>query len=154
MATGAEMAELEGEDSTELSWGFTTLRMETNWVQLLLRERLPLATPQADERRAGPLVDPLQALCRSLRLAPTSYRRFEWAPAQLGAPLQVETDIFDSRDRDYFASSPHSRVTCSKSAAKLAAALRPFANAEGITVDVMLEDQVVVLSRNSSEPAC
>ena len=153
-AAGALTGEWEGEDSTELEPGFSALCMRTNRVQLLIKERLPLAATQAAERRIVPPVDPLQALCSSLRLTPTSYRRFEWAAAELGVPLQVEVDMLHRGDDNYFARSPHSRVARFESVAELAAALRPFASAEGITVDVMPEDQVMVLSRNSSEPAC
>ncbi len=82
--------DLEQPDGTVIARDFTMLRMQTNRVLILLLERLPLVGPEAVGHCT---VDPLQALCRAMRLAPPGYRCFEWTAAKQGAPLHVQADV-------------------------------------------------------------
>ena len=148
------MAQWEEDDGKRLEPGFITLRVETNRVQCLVMERLPPAGPEA----AGPLavlppVDPLAALCRCVRLAPAGYRQFAWAAAQPDAVVYVEADeILHSWNHFQLGKSDCIRVAAFQTMTALAGAIRPYANAEGLVVDMTSGDHVMVLTRNSGAP--
>ena len=79
------MERWEEEDGVELASGFCTLRVETNWMQCLVKEQLPLANEAALPWRHS--LDRLEVLCSTVWLAPANYRHFEWAAAQRDALL-------------------------------------------------------------------
>ncbi len=134
-------------DGTDLAWGFAAIRMMTNQLECLAMEGPPLAGSAAMACRS---THPLQLLCCTLRLAPTSYRRYEIA-ALSNATMIVMADIHADQDGDR---NHYRDVAKFRSVAELAAGLRPFAAKEGISVQLMADEQVVVLSRDAAEPAC
>ena len=135
-------------DGTDLPWGFAVVRMITTQWECLAKEGPPLAGSSAT---ACPTLHPLQLLCRTLRLAPTSYRRYEIVAQPPNALLIVAADMRADQDGN----QTHVRkVEGFRGVAEFAAALRPFAVREGISVQLIAGEQVVVLSRDAAEPAC
>ncbi len=139
-----------GDEGTRLPEDFAALRMEANWVRLLTLEQLPAAGSATD----GPLcTGPVQLLCRALRLAPASYRRFELSAARPDDGLDIEAAVFrDWDDRDI---QQHRRGTPMSfgSAAELAAAMQQHAAAERLTVHLSADQQDIVVRRAVAAPA-
>ena len=136
-------------DGTDLARGFSTIRMVTNQWECSAKEGPPLAGSAATACDAVG-IHPLQLLCRSLRLAPTSYRRYEIA-ARSYTPLIVAADL--RADGDGNQANPR-KVAGFHSVAEFAVALRPSATKEGLSVQMLAHEQIVVLSRDGAEPAC
>lgn len=70
-------------DGTTLTRGFATLRMQTNGLHCSAEERA---------RSKRYTTDPVQLLCRALRMTPACYRRFEVVAAHPDLQMQVEAD--------------------------------------------------------------
>ncbi len=138
---------------TNLAWGFKVLRMETNWMQCLVKERVPEAGSEAIRRRTA---DPLQSLCRSLRQAPAGYHSFAWATVAPGMPLYVQANVvlFCCTKTHYREKTLCGRVAGFDSVAELADALWPSAIAEGLSIDLSLDRRVITLSKDSAAASC
>ena len=138
---------------TNLAWGFQVLRMETNWVQCLVKERVPEAGSEAIRRRTP---DPLQALCRSVRLSPSGYHSFVYAAIELGTPLYVQANVilFCCTTTHYREKTLCGRVAGFDSVAELADALCPYASEEGLSVDLSPDKRVIKMSKESAAASC
>ena len=123
--------------STNLEPCFAGLRMAANRVQLSI-----LRCPQFNHRST----DPLRLLCCALRLAPERYRQFELAAARPNAPLQLEAEVWAGQADTKI---PFRNVMSFDNVAELAAALRPSAIKEGLSVRLSANAQIVTLSRSS-----
>ena len=147
-----EMVAWEG-DGTDITWGFAAIRVETGRMQCIAEEQPLDDQPGACTRQT---TDPVQLLCRALRLAPACYRRLELKPDKWDMPFCIGGEMYyDWMDRDnaydrLYANTPASFDSISE----LAAALQRCAAAEGLTVHCRLDELIVVLSRNSAEPSC
>ena len=124
---------------SELARGFATLRLQTN--------RLQGRTEEQQCQSGHRTTDPVQLLCRMLRMAPACYRRFELAARRLDAPLQIQASILVvggdwSHERLF-----RSKIVSCDGVAELAAAMRPCAQTEGLTVSVAPDEQSVILCR-------
>ena len=121
--------------------GFTTLRTETNVLDIWAAEVQPGAGPEAFRRRTSPV----RLLCRAFRLAPPSYRRFELAAMDPAKPMHVCAGAFltcgEKRGR-------HSARVKLDNLAELAVAMRRFASSEGLSVTFMTDLQSIVVTRN------
>ena len=135
-------------DGTNLAWGFAAVRIETNHLECEAKEGPLLAGSGAAARRTA---HPLQLLCRALRLAPTSYRRFEIAAAQPDAPISVFS--VTEGNSALYQLDLHQADTF-ECVAELAAEMRPFAVRESISVSLSEDERVVTLGRDKAEPAC
>jgi len=127
---------------TLLDQRFVAARLETNWVQCSMKSSMWLPGIEVVHRR---IVEPVQLLCRTLRLAHISCRRFELTAAQPGAPLNIEADVAVYQDGELIQFREVASYDC---VAKLAAAKRPFAVQEGLTVSFLADIEVIVLSRD------
>ena len=129
-----------------LTRGFTTLRLRTNRIQGQVEELQWHSGIRTTE--------PVQLLCRMLRMAPACYRRFELTARRPDAPLQIQTSVLVtsedwSRERVF-----RPKTASFDSVAELAAALQSCAQAEGLTVRVAPDEQCVILSRvGATQPA-
>ena len=73
---------------TQLPAGFATLRVEASWsLHCWATERVPQPGQQAAGRRC--INNPVHLLCRALRMAPASYRRFELTTVRQQGPLAL-----------------------------------------------------------------
>ena len=142
LAAGCMLA-WEGE-GTELPLGFAVLRLETNALTCRAEERL-----QRAEDKTKSSGDPVQLLCRALRLAPRCYHRLELAPRFPDTPLVIRNDLLllcagtnplPRRDRD--------REATFANIAELAAAMRHFGAAEAIDVCLTPDEQTIVVLRD------
>jgi len=131
-------------DGTELPPGFAVLRLETNALSCSAEERLQHARDKTKSSR-----DPVQLLCRALRLAPRCYRRLELAPQFPDKPLVIRGDLlllcagtkpFPRRDRD--------REATFANIAELAAAMQGFDAAEAINVCLTPDEQTIIVVRD------
>ena len=140
---------------TKLAWGFAALRMHFETLHCAAEEWSPQASrPDAGNRCA---TDPVQLLCRALRLAPECYRRFELTAARPDAALRVEANVvlswnenacWDEDDKVY------SRGEASfDSVAQLAAAMQRCAAEEGIEVALTSDDGTIIVRRAGVPPA-
>jgi len=134
------------DNGCELTRGFTTVRLLTNRLQGRVEE----GRSQSGHCTA----DPVQLLCRMLRMAPASYRRFELAARRPDAPLQIQTSVTVqggdlSREKVF-----RSKLVSCDGAAELAAALQLCAQTEGLTVRVAPDERYVLLCRaDAGQPA-
>ena len=128
---------------TNLPMGFTTLRVETNQLHCYATGR----PQQAEPAEAQGLLDrnPVQLLCRALRLAPACYRRFELAARHPDAPLQLSGAAVVVRTKQQPQRS-RGDVTFG-SAAELGAAMRQCAAAEGLAVHVLPDERGIAICR-------
>ncbi len=140
-------------DGTNVTWGFIAVRVETNRVQCLAEEN-PLDDGPGPHARHT--TDPVQLLCRALRLAPACYRRLELVPDQSYMPFHVGGEVFYSwTDRDNAYDRLHDNAPASfDSVGELAAALQRCAAAEGLSVHCSTDERIVVLSRDSADREC
>ncbi len=130
----------EGE-GTALPLGFDVLRLETNWLYCGVDERLSRAGSEAESSQ-----DPVQLLCRTLRLAPASYQRFELKEASPDRMLEVHSTInLSCAD----SSQSHSGTANFQSIAQLAAAMQRFASIEELDVCFASDVQTIVVHRVS-----
>jgi len=136
-------------DGTNLAWGFAAVRIQTNQLECLANEGPTLAGSKAAPRRT---IHPLQLLCRALRLAPTSYCRFEITAAQPDAPIIVVSVTEGNSALDQLYLDQAGTFECC--VAELAAWMRSFATREGISVVLSEDERVVTLGRDRAEPAC
>jgi len=128
---------------TRLPLGFTALRIEANDLWCTTKQTLPHdAGPEAEARACT--TDSVQLLCRALRLAPACYRRFELAVQQPHEPISIgkETRLMNGDD------GPDHKPTKFQSIAAVAAAMRQFEAAEGVSVCLMPDERSVVIVRN------
>ena len=139
-----------GDNGTRLPEGCAALRLETNWVRLLTVEQLASAEPNPDRL---PCTNPAQMLCRALRMAPASYRRFEIAVAWPDARLEVEAAVFRHWDHRDDQKDRRGTVASFSSAAELAAAMQQYATAERLTVHLSADQQDIIVRRAVVPPA-
>ncbi len=141
-----------------LAWGgigtglhpdFVALRLEINCLRLMAVEKPPPGVSAAAHRQC---TDPVHVLCRALRLAPATYRRFELAAAQPHAKLQIEAFVSHHYDgcRDF---RNRGRTARFDSVTQLAAAMQRFAAAEGLAVQLSADQLDVVVRRADAPPA-
>jgi len=134
---------------TVLPLGFSALRIRTNDLLCTAVERLPDHVGPEAER--APTTQSLQLLFRALRLAPLCYRRIELMAAQPHQPLTVagETRLLCATgDQTYC-----DRAAESESIAALAAAMRRFEAAEGVSVCLTQDEQSIIVHRNNTSIA-
>ena len=74
-------------EGTSLPLGFAALRMETFALRCVAMEAVD------SEARRRCTKDPVQLLCRALRMAPTCYRQFELVACQPDSALQITGNI-------------------------------------------------------------
>ena len=134
---------------TTLPLGFSVLRIRTNDLLCTAVERLPDHVGPEAERPVTK--DSAQLLCRALRLAPLCYRRVELMAAQLHEPLTVagETRLLCAAgDKTYC-----DRAAEWESIAALAAAMRRFEAAEGVSVCLARDEQCIIVHRTHTSTA-
>ena len=134
---------------TSLPAGFAALRMETNWLQCHAEETMPHGELVPKTFRAQ---HPVQLLCRALRLAPACYRRFELTARHPDTPLEITSGIvsvYVYGNNEHKASGGGAAKF--GSVAKLAVAMRRFANAEGLIVQYLPDDQSIVVRSSQAE---
>lgn len=130
---------------TELTHGFATLRMQTNHLQCCALESVHGETYTTD---------PVQVLCRAMRLAPACYRCFKMEAMQAHSSLQVEAEVtvvfcpddedgnscddYDTEgaDDDGIRRLHRELVSVFDSIAELAAAMQQCTAAEGLRVSL------------------
>ena len=118
--------------------GFAVLRLQANLLRFLSSGHPPHVEACA--------ADPARLLCRVLRLAPASYRRFELAPARQGRSLRMRAS---SCLPDGLGNSAMREVKARfASVAALAAALGQFGAMEGLSVDTSPDGRSVILCRD------
>ena len=122
---------------TRLPQGFVTLRLRTNTLKCCAVEEF-----RTDGRYT---TEPVQLLCRVLRLAAESYRTFEIRPAEPDVLLHVEADVSLFVDEDTEIQRCHSTKS-SYTFGELAAAMKRCGAAEGLIV-VSLPDQGITVRR-------
>ena len=127
---------------TRFPLGFTTLRIEANALLCVAMER----TPQAGVAVAKRCVkNPVHLLCRALRMAPASYRRFELTATRQHLPLHIigggHMSVGDRMTR------VKGRSVTFDSIADLAVAMRQYAAAESLSVHVLPDERSIVIDR-------
>ena len=120
-----------------------------NHLECEAKEGPSLAGSGAATRRT---IHPLQLLCRALRLAPTSYRRFEITAAQPDAPISVSCATEGNSALDQLYMNHADTFECC--VAELAAEMQAFAIRESVSVALSEDERVVTLGRDRAEPAC
>ena len=137
-AADGRMLAWEGVGS-DLPLGFTLLRLETNALYCGAVEQLPGSGTEGKFP-----MDPVQVLCRALRLAPPSYSHTELKTAYPGKRFEVWSDLAllctNSEN-----SGP--RKAKFESIAELAAAMQHFTSVEKLEVCVAPDGQTVVAQR-------
>ncbi len=131
---------------TVLPLGFAALRMRTNDLLCTAVEILPDHVGPEVERAAT--ADAVQLLCRALRLAPLCYRRIELMAAQPHKPLTItgETRLLSATGGNIYCD----RAVEWQSIAGLAAAMRRFEAAEGVSVCMTRDEQCIIVHRNNN----
>ncbi len=130
--------------TTQFALGFSTLRLETNSLFCSAEEGLAHAGTQAQRACTQNAV---HLLCRALRLAPQSYRRFLLAADGPNSQLTVTGGVLATEsdepvpDYDYDAAAEFGSI------AALAAAMGQFAAAEGLEVQLLLDESCIVVRR-------
>ena len=148
--TAGKLVAWEG-DGTSIHGDFAAVRMEIKHLSFEAQERLPLAASEA-EALMRCCTDPVQLLCRSLRITPASFHRFELAAAEPGTPLQLEADVnvcWGPSDAGHHVRP--NRTVSFASVAELASALQPCAAAEGVSVFLSPEGPFVGLRRDGAQ---
>ena len=136
---GGEMLNWEG-CGTRLPPGFTTLRTDTNFMGCWAMERTPRPEPAAAGRC---IKNPVHLLCRALRMAPASYRRFELTATE--PPLHVFGGgiIYVGNQKTLH----EDRSVTFSSIADLANAMQRYAAAESLSLHLLPEERSIVISR-------
>ena len=132
---------------TRLPQGFTSLRLETNDLFCSAKERLPHAVPEAElENRAG---NPVQLLCRALRMAPGCYSRFELAAQYRTLPLTLSGAVsVKSEDGQGWRGDGGAQFD---TVTELAAAMQQVAEMENLLVHLLPDEQTIAVSRSRNE---
>jgi len=129
---------------TRVARGFAALRMQTNrlkcWAEVPIR---------ADGRY---VTEPVQLLCRALRLTPPCYRRFELTAAQPQEWLDIQAEVSVYAEDDTI--MPH-RTTAKSSypVGELAAAMRRRGVAEDLDV-VLSRHNTIVVCKTAQDTLC
>jgi len=133
---------------TDLPQGFTALRLETNWLCCSAEEGLADVGTEAQRACTGHAV---HLLCRALGLAPPSYRSFFLMAADRHAQLTVTGGV--SLDDEDVSGPDYDRDAAAHfgSVAGLAAAMRQYADAEGLSARLSADEQSVVVRRNDKQ---
>ncbi len=139
-AAGGRMLAWEGRGSG-FPLGFAALRVQTNYFSIWATELQPHAAPEAYRRRTSPV----RLLCRTLRLAPVSYRRFELAAKDPAKPMQMFAGVSLTCGEKR---GMHRARAKFDSIAELAVAMRRFASSEGLSVTIMTDLQSIIVTRN------
>ncbi len=133
--------------TTQLPLGFTALRLESSCLFCSAEEGLAHAGTQAQRACTGNAV---HLLCRALRLAPASYRRFSLAADEPNAQLTVTGGVSvtdHDGDEPGAASASHAALQFG-SIADLAVAMGQFAAAEGLEVQLLLGESCMLVRRS------
>ena len=128
---------------TSLPVGFAALRLETNWLHCYAEEMMPYTEAEAEAFGSR---DPVQLLCRALRLAPACYRRFELTARHPDAPLEIASAVLCIYGSDQ-RKSDGGKAAKFGSVAELAVSMRQHAAAEGLTVQYLPDDRSIVVCR-------
>ncbi len=132
--------------NTTLPANFAALRIETNYVWLICsRVADPLGGIGHEVPWNG---NPVQLLCRALQLAPEWYQFFELAAAVPEEALNIgcgeapsDSDESDSDGEDDWVQASFEDIPA------LAAAMRQYAVAEHLRVDVSPDERTIVITR-------
>ena len=92
----------------------------------------------------------MHLLCRALRLAPACYRHILLAAANPRAQLTVTGGVILSEDHEHAPGQvdyARDEAAHFSSAVDLAAAMRQFANAEGLSVHLSADEGSIMISR-------
>ena len=128
---------------TRIAPGFAALRIQSWWIFLRATERL-LPGSQGDGGRC--MNSPAHLLCRALRMAPPSYRRFELAAHQRPSIIVRGALSTGTQDTTYCACR-----AVFDNATDLAAAMQPFVSAEHLSVEVSADELSIVVHKVGSE---
>ncbi len=117
------------------------MRMRANTLCCWAEEWMTHSGVESDGRCT---TDPVQLLCRALRLTPVCYRRFEIAAAQPDAPIVVKSEVFlcwpDEREH-------RSKSASFEGLAQLEAAVRREATKEGLCSRLSPDQRSIVVHR-------
>ena len=128
-----------------LPQSFAALRVETNQLWIQSHERF--SGPDAHTCQLHSATDPVQLLCRAVRLAPACYRRFVWTAADPAEPLHVNAAVRLSLDG--MSAGRHPSTTATFECVKhLDAAVQQCAIEEHVNVSVSPDERSIVIIRD------
>ena len=130
---------------TNLPADLAAFRAVTNDLTISAKVLLPHAAPDLLEALKVCSETAVQLLCRVLRLAPASYRRFELEAEDPGNPLVINVglQLWCGGQK----TEPSVASASFDDAAGLAAAMQQHAAAEGLSVDVSPDMDSVIICR-------
>ena len=130
---------------TNLPADFAAVHAETNVLHISTRVLVPHAGRNSVEAQKIRAETAAQLLCRALRLAPTSYRRFELAPKDPDKPLTISVDL--QLQCGLETTEPDIASASFDDAAGLAAAMQQYAAVEELSVNVSPDMASVIICR-------
>ena len=150
LASVADGAVLAWEGTyTSLPLGYSVLRIQTSSLLCSAKQ------PQEDTEHDAVLVhyagDPVQLLCRALRLAPECYQCFELAPKYSTQPMHFKISGAVSIESEDGQDLLDGGELSLDSVAELAAAMQHFADVENLRVHMSPDEQTIIVVRVSNE---